>query len=278
MKINKKISICGIVKDIDRQILNNIKNIELLRSSFVESEIIIYENNSIDNTKAVIKNWAMQTTNLKIISEDLDLIGENNNSCNIVNPFFSEKRIQKLCNARNKYLDFLNQNNFNSDYILVIDLDIPIINIEGILQSFEIKQNWDCIASNSYFYNKYLKRIYYDTYALIELGQENIPQTEELIFDMQLRFACLKPEMPLFPVYSAFGGICIYRREILFDAKYTCIKNNDSKVEVRCEHVGLNSFLHQKGFNRIFINPKLRFPYKKVFDMNNIKLLLKYLR
>jgi len=267
-----KVILCSIVRNVGKQLAKNIPQIEKLMSHFDSYEIIIFENDSIDNTKEILNKWAISNKNVTFLSEDNKTITIPNKLLNNVNPFYSRFRISKMCTYRNKYLEYLENNNYNADYIIIIDLDIPQINVEAIYNAITNKHPWDFIASNSYFFNKNLQKVYYDSYALTPLGQESIPQTENSIETNQTAFSNIKPGMPLFPVYSAFGGIGIYKSETLYKLRYTCIENDDPRVEVKCEHFGLHHQIHNNGFNKFFIDPNLRFPYKKVFDIKNVKL------
>jgi hypothetical protein len=55
------------------------------------------------------------------------------------------------------------------------------------------------------------------------------------------------------PVDSAFGGLAIYRRDILHGVRYAGL---DESGQISCEHVELHSQLKAKAC-RIFVNPRL---------------------
>jgi hypothetical protein len=265
-----KVIFCSIVRNVSIPLAKNIPQIEKLMSYFKFSEFIIFENDSIDNTKEILKKWASTNKNVTYLTEDYHSETIPTKLSTNVNPYYSRYRISKMCTYRNKYLEYLDNNNYNADFIIIIDLDIPQINIEAIINSIKNKQPWDCIASNSYFYNKNLQKIYYDSYALIPLGHENIPQTEMSIIYNQFAFSKIKKGMELVPVYSAFGGVAIYKCEVLYKLRYTCIDNDDPRIEVKCEHFGLHHQIHNNGYNNFFIEPNLRFPYKKILDFKNV--------
>ena len=89
---------------------------------------------------------------------------------------------------------------------------------------------------------------YHDSYALVELGDENIPQTEESILNASNKWRTFSTSESLIPVYSAYGGLSIYRYEAIKNLRYSLIENNDSRVEARCEHFAMCKAIREKRF------------------------------
>ena len=55
--INEKVLICGVCRDVANQLPSTIKIIEGLGAKFRSYRVIVYENNSTDATKDILKNW-----------------------------------------------------------------------------------------------------------------------------------------------------------------------------------------------------------------------------
>jgi hypothetical protein len=70
--------------------------------------------------------------------------------------------------------------------------------------------------------------------------------------------------MPLTQVYSAYGGLSIYKYDLLKGYRYGLIKNDDSRVEVKCEHFHLNDYLIQTYKAKFFINPNMTVRYQSI--------------
>ncbi len=66
------------------------------------------------------------------------------------------------------------------------------------------------------------------------------------------------PGTPLGPVNFAFGGMCIYRKQILEGLEYD-IESED------CEHVAFHRAIGERG-GRIFMNPSLVVKYSHYED------------
>jgi hypothetical protein len=261
---NSKLIICSIVRDCAENLSINIPVINTICNYSKDYMVIIYENDSKDNTKDILREWAITKKNIFINIKDFNLpksIPKQNEITNI-NPYYSLKRIEKMAYYRNQYLEYISKNNIDGDFIIIVDLDVAKIEIEGILDSFGQSTKWDMIAANGYSLSPRFTKRYHDTYALIEDGNQNAIQTEEVIKANQYKFSGLSTGMPLVKVFSAFGGLAIYRFETIVGSFYEVHRNNDIRVEVKCEHVGLNSQIQKKGYHNFYINPNMRVKYQ----------------
>jgi hypothetical protein len=259
-----KIIICSIVRNCGKSLSHNIHVINDLCDLANDYQVIIFENDSKDNTKSVLKKWSEERENIYINSKDLN-VGNTipNQKKSSVNPFYSKIRIDKMAMYRNQYMEYIDKMNIIGDFLIVVDLDVINIELDGIIDSFRLKRDWDAISANGISMSPRLTRRYHDSYALVEVGFENIPQTEESIKRSQYRFSFLRKGLPLFKVFSAYGGLVIYRFEAVKGLRYSVLSNNDKRVEVRCEHFGFHHQMQQRGFDKIFINPNMEIKYQK---------------
>lgn len=264
------IIICSIVRDCGRNLKANIKTVNSLCKLTKEYQVIIFENDSKDNTKDILTGWSKEDENILVNITDFNVektIPSHTESSN-KNPFFSRKRIEKMAYYRNQYLEYIWNNKLEADYIIVVDLDVEKISINGIISSFGHQNRWDVISANGFSLSPKLTKRYHDSYALIECGNQNTPQSEQSIINNQYKFGFLKKQHPLFKVYSAYGGLAIYKFNVIAGQKYEVISNNDPCVEVKCEHVGLHEQIHLNGFHEFYINPAMTIKYQKVtFNM-----------
>jgi len=274
-----KIIICSIVRDCGKCLSHNIHVINELCDLANDYQVIIFENDSKDNTKSILKTWAQERKNIYVNIKDLNVgntIPNQKNSS--VNPFYSKIRIDKMAMYRNQYMEYIDSMNITGDFLIVVDLDVVNIELAGIIDSFGLKREWDAISANGISTSPRLTRRYHDTYALVEVGFQNIPQTEENIKRSQYRFSFIKKGLPLFKVFSAYGGLVIYRFESVKGLRYSVLSNNDKRVEVRCEHFGFHYQMQQRGFDNIFINPNMEIKYQKFSITLVYKTILAKLR
>jgi len=261
---SSSVSICSIVRDCGRNLEQNLPRVEKLRSLFNKSEVVIFENDSKDNTKKILINWQNRSDDIYIYMETYSEETIPSKELNQGNKYFSISRIEKMAKYRNKYMDFLNSHNINRDFVIVIDLDIANFSIDGIVHSFGIHEQWDCITANGRSISSKFKMQYHDSYALIEFGKINEVQTENSIFSNRSRFDFLKPGLPLIPVDSAYGGLAIYKWNSIAGIAYEYVENNDDQVRSKSEHVALHKMMKENGFMRIYINPSMLVKYRSL--------------
>lgn len=264
---NSSIVICSIVRDAAEGLRHNIPVIQELCRFFKEYKIVIYENDSKDKTKSILESWrTSDPSNIHIVSEDTDSSKTIPSPKSVaVNPFFSRRRIEKMASLRNKYLEYIDRHNWSPTYIMIVDLDVAQLFLNPILNSFNRTEEWDAITAYGYSTSPRLKRRYHDTYAFCEKGGAGKPQTEIMIhrYADTLASQCESSDA-LIPVDSAFGGLAIYKAEGIMGLRYTVEQNDDPRVEVRCEHFGLNRQMAARGYDRIFINPRMTLKYQAI--------------
>ena len=273
----KRLAVCGLARNCASKLPATIRFIETLSTYFESTTIVVVENGSRDKTRAILNNWADSCSSLHII--DGKVPGEENASDTNANPYYSVKRVSRLAALRNQYLDFLKAQAVEPDFVLVLDFDVDRISLEGVLDSFVREADWDVATAYGYSLSPTLQERYHDTYALVPLGEENTPQLETGLKAIQRNWKQDKASSELVEVYSAFGGLAIYKYEQINNLRYSVYPNGDERVEARCEHFSIAKELQNNGCQRIVINPKmhLRFQtladalYKKAADLVNPK-------
>lgn len=173
---------------------------------------------------------------------------------------------------RNQYLEKLSSLNQSFDYLMVMDFDVDRISIEGVLNSFDQYDKWDVVTAYGYSTSPFLSERYHDSYALIPLEQvtgegklSNNFLTEKFIKSLQLKLRLVVKQRQLLPVYAAFGGLSIFKYNLVKDLRYKVLPNSDDRVEVFCEHVSLCMQLYKNGNPIIAINPLMHLRYQTIF-------------
>lgn len=271
---DKTLVVCSIVRNAQRGLERNIPVIRELCARFRDYRIVIFENDSQDKTVERLESWAADDAKVNVICRRLGIRTIPDTKDVTCNPFFSRSRIEKMAAFRNQYLDYVEERGLNPDFLIVVDLDVERLDLSAILTSFDSSQAWDAVTAYGYSLSPRLRRRYHDSYALTELGQENIAQTEMSIREASERWGRLRSTALWVPVYSAFGGLTIYRYESVRGLRYQCIDNGDSRVEVRCEHFSLCRQMRERGFTRIYMNPGMRLKYQRL----TLKIILRHIR
>lgn len=212
--VDKKILICGAAQNVAETLDHTMRNMEELGHHFSDYKIIIYENNSNDLTPYALENWADSNPHVHIISEI------------IPKEQLATSRTERIADARNKVLSAA-QLYSDFDYLLMADLDFTCDwPIAEILKTITLNQEWDCVTSNGVDPEGF----YVDKYAL---RSKTYPLGPEMLgfpwwqMCKDLHFTVSGEDWP--PVYSAFGGLAIYRYSSLKDSWYSGATTKDVK-------------------------------------------------
>lgn len=216
----EKILICGVCKDVESAIPSIISNAEKLGRVFKDYAVIIYENNSKDQTVPLLKNWAKKNRRVRVISEQLSQDDFMKMGARCFSHDGKPSRMELIARARNIVLDRAKEARYQDfRYLLMVDLDFqgkwPQ---QAILSTIKSRRPWDCVSANGVDLNG----VYYDNYALRDADH---PIGPELIGDEWWTQKAPKREQldhkkRWHPVYSAFGGLAIYKRKKIVTCRY----------------------------------------------------------
>lgn len=223
--MEEKVIICGVVKNVAKLIEKNIQWAKETAKMFTTSKIIVYENNSTDETKEILK----RQDGITVISEDFspETIRKESKIWAYTKVTGSDHpcRIEQIVNARNRLIDIINQEN-DYDYVIWIDLDSDGWSLEGIFDSFQKKLMWDVLYANGLtsdgnYYDMYAYRNWDFLYGPEILGELFWQRS----FYKQPRFQ----GDYLIPIISGYGGIQIIKKELFKNHRFDSLVNDSVK-------------------------------------------------
>jgi len=237
----------GTVRNIEEYIKTNLDHIDKCGKKFKDYAVIIYENDSTDNTRKILEE--NKKDNYIYIFED-----------NIKEPL----RTMRIANGRNKILDKVREINKNDSYDFLVMIDLDNVNssgkfVDSIETCFEY-MNWDVLTGNQ-------SDKYYDIWAFRKKGlldwdcwREYYRATNNGMSDSDAKdkyiygiFNKFEPS-GFIEVDSAFSGIAIYKLKSI--PNYCNYKGNyDEDNTEQCEHVSFHKCIKDNG-GKIFINTK----------------------
>ena len=227
--------ICGLVRNAESIFPYLRSRLEKIGSFFSDYQVYLYENDSTDSTKQLLWKWSKANDRIVFCGEKLNKIRHQQD--------YSLSRREDMAMYRNRYIDAIK--NRETDYVIVLDTDIEGgYSYEGILHSLSF--DLDVIASNSIicrYRNNVFESLYYDAWAFRAL---NHPEKHD---DEEINKLDIKKGTGLFEVFSAFGGLAIYKAKALTSGKYR-YTNED------CDHTTLHEKLRKAGY-KIYVNPSL---------------------
>lgn len=235
-KIDTNVIICGVIKNCSNTLQQNIDLAIETGELFHNYKIIIYENNSTDETKYIL-DTNRTNSNIHIISEDIDpeYIKKTSRIWAYTEITGSDHpcRIEQICNARNKVIDEINKPDYDIyNYIIWIDMDSDGgWKMKGIKDSFDKKEQWDVVYANGIRSKNNLN--YYDLYAFRSPDYLYGPEIIGEHFWNNLSILTFNMKDGLIPIYSGFGGIGVFKKDIFKCHRYDCLVNDSVKIFYR---------------------------------------------
>lgn len=265
----KSIIIVGVIRNGENYLTKVFENIHKIGKLFNKYKIILYENDSNDNTKNIITKEILEHPN------KIDYICGDNEKLDEKFPY----RTLRLAYIRNIILNKVIMDNVYNKYDYMLNMDMDDVNIKPYIYEtfdkiFQYDESiWDVQSVHQ-------KEIYYDVWAFRKKGyiefdcwekvyemlsQNNNLKKEELVEKYVRKYQ--KPysiTRGLIPVISAFGGATIYKIDFLkkaVNARYIGIKRMNKRSEVigyreTCEHVSFHQGLTNIYKGKMFINPE----------------------
>lgn len=247
----KKIVIGGLFYNSSK-VFNKFKNrMNYLQNYFKDIQIVIFENDSIDNSRILLLNWEKQQKNINIIKCKENNFCLLNKKKAISHGIFSNCRMKKMSQYRNIVKKYVDDNFSNYDYFIVIDTDARgAFSLDGLAYSFGINTEWDVMSAygsvgivltlGNLIYHDYIA--YLDNYISIESLKKIIA------------INLTNKNDDIIKVNEAFGGLSIYKMSSIKNSDYTPHDNN-----YICEHTIFTNNMKMNGYNKFYINPKLIF-------------------
>ncbi len=253
--IPAKVLICGVCKNVDKQLNQTISIVESIGSMFEDYRVIVYENNSTDLTPSMLKQWTFHNSKISAFSENIE---KSVLSQSIINCDFDPRtkddlfRPELIARARNIVLEkAMSEEYENYPYIIWMDFDFKIFpNLEGIKEVFLSAKEWDAVFANGILVNN---GDFYDWYALRDttwpLGPEVVG--DDWWYGKQ---RSLDLNSDWYPVYSAFGGCGIYKRSSLKGCRYSALVTSDLEkliLKILSEDSLKNNFYVRKYWDEL---------------------------
>lgn len=251
-----KIVFGGLCMNIAPQIQHLKRIIGEISGKFADFRLIIFENDSTDGTRNLINEWCLSDSRIVLLecSESVNCKLRNLSAKN--HGVMSGERMRKMCNYRNRVLDYARNKYSDFDCVGMLDLDIEgFISCDGIAHSFGCWDEWDSISAFGLMGNCLTlgQPFYYDSlayddgeYAMAKVGWHCIPAFFKL-----LKY---KRGDSIFPVLSGFCGMALYKMKVFNDDRvnYTPVDGH-----YYMDHNILHDNMRLFGYDRIFVNPNM---------------------
>ena len=236
----------GLVHNLEDILPVSLARLKFIGSCFARYKIIIYENNSTDDSVNILKN-----------DPSIELLSENFEERKGALTYGARdiQRIEYMSQYRNKALNIIKQKYETDDdykYVCIYDMDVTGgISLHGIAHSFSMT-DWDMVSA---FGVNTSTNLYYDTFAFESINGERrldpfrASSTPILSKKEFTKIITTTNENHMIKVNSSFGGCAIYRKECIMNIEYN---------GTDCEHISLHKNMRDLGYDKIFINPLMQ--------------------
>jgi hypothetical protein len=244
----QKLAIVSIARNSMPWLPNTLRLVDELAGLWRDCCYYIYENDSDDGTAEVLDDFAIR----QWVTVEHDSLG------GLDARGFEPERTERLALCRSRCQQWVRKYAADAGYVMVLDTDPHGgFSVNGVLNSLGqfcamLGDSWQrrepgAMASHSLFIQSEPEGRFsaasYDAWAAKLNDWED--RRDHAWFHL------LNPPIgsPPIPMYSAFGGLCLYRREAYLAGVY------DGST---CEHVGFHRAMHKAGY-QLFLNPGSRY-------------------
>jgi hypothetical protein len=257
-----RVVFCALCRNVENTLPLFIQRIELTAKHFSDYRVVLFENDSKDNTRKMILDWQNTNPHVEVISCYPDVAPEKDCRLQVEELYVvgavSPTRFEKMSYFRNQYLKVVQTKYMDYDFMIVIDSDCRgPFSVGGLATCFTYEFDVAIamglfILPGSSLMGGY--RTAYDVMAYVERNdttdRSNWGKTEYYkFFIASIRLASKHPVgSPPVIVNSGFNGLAVYKMSSLKDVNYE---------PSTCEHIGLHKNMREKGFDKIYIMPSL---------------------
>lgn len=232
----RRVVLCGLARDVAPVLPVTIARMERLGQMFADYRVVIYENDSADNSREMLFAWSHRNPRVTVRSERRGAPVNPNARC--------LKRSTRMAYYRNSYREYIAEHFADFDHTIVVDTDlVGGWSYDGVANSFG-HDNWDFIGSNGIIYRATRRDpnlpVQFDAWAF-RLDRSLTPLSTAEVNSMYWHRGA-----PLVPVTSCFGGLGIYPQRAMIECRY-----DDWDIE----HVPLHRDMAERGMDRMFLNP-----------------------
>ena len=235
---SQRVVIGGLARNLGSIVDTTIARVERLGRMFADYRVVLYENDSADETPTRLKQWSENNSRVFVLSEQL------NNPVNKCDR--SQGRAQRMAHYRRQCHRTICQRHPDFDHVILVDTDMEGgWSYDGVASTFG-KNDWDFVGSNGVIFRRHRldlnRMVQYDAWAYRD-DESFSPKTTAEVNAITYRRG-----EELVPVTSCFGGLGVYRMAAFQAGEY-----DESAADT--EHVPFHRSMRNRGFARAFINP-----------------------
>lgn len=226
----------GLARDLARLLPLTIARIEQIGAMFADYRVVIYENDSRDETAQMLTDWAARNPKVHVTIERRgDPINRST---------FCLKRAERMAYYRNQCLETIRDRFAHFSHAIIVDTDLEGgWSFDGLANTFG-QDNWDFVGSNGVTLRR--SGLSVNTLRQYDAWAFRNDEAFTRIGTEQVNLMCFTRGEPLVPVTCSFGGLGVYRMPAYLAGQYA---GHD------VDHVTHQQVARPQGFTRTFLNP-----------------------
>ncbi len=228
--------IAGLARSIASILPATMLRVELLGRTFANYQVLIFENDSIDETAIMLRDWSETNPRIDVVSENLRAPRSQ--------PIRCPSRADRMAFYRKRCQERIRQQYASADFVILFDTDLEGgWSPDGIASTFG-HDDWDFVGSNGIIYKRsgwdVNRAAHFDAWAYRE-HLDFRPLKTKYVNKLSFQRGQAMVSLP-----SCFGGLGVYPMNAYLAGEYS---GGD------IEHVAFHRSMREHGFNRTFMNP-----------------------
>jgi hypothetical protein len=245
----QKLAIVSIARNSMPWLANTLLLVDELAGLWRDCVYYVYENDSTDGTAEALDAFALRQW---VTVEHGSLGGLDARG-------WDRERTERLAHCRSRCQTWVRNHAADANYVMVLDTDPHGgFSVDGVMNSLGhfcemLGDSWQrrepgAMASHSLFMREEGSPGVYGS-AAYDAWSAKLNDWEDRRDHAWFHLLNLPVASPPIPMYSAFGGLCLYRRDAYLSGVY------DGST---CEHVPFHRAMRNAGY-QLFLNPGSRY-------------------
>lgn len=234
---NRRVVIGALARDVAPVLPATMARIERTGELFADYRVVVFENDSVDDTAEQLEAWARMNPKVHALIERRGDPANQQIRC--------LRRAERMAVYRNKCREYIIAHFPEYDNVILVETDLPGgWSYDGILHTFGLREPWHMVGSNGMIFKTWNGVI--DRPLQFDVWAFRWPDSWTAQRNTQINPRYWPRGDPLVPLNSCFGGLGVYVMDAMFKSGYD---------GTDCEHVPFHRGMKEAGLDRIYMNP-----------------------
>lgn len=253
---NARVVICALARDVEPVFAKNRARMETLGSHFSEYKIVVFENDSADNSRELFRRWANENPNVVLL--DCPGVEECRHGSVPAASLGAAGRVRKMALFRERCLTKVRTSYSSFEYMMMFDFDLDgDLDTDGLFYGLSRDPSrWGAFAC--YGMDDDVTGTVYDPGAFRSYHERHSDAPSATLGNKWAnrvdRARCLVgcAATPMYEVASSFNGMAIYQLDKVIESNCSYVHDSYNAAG-ECEHITFHRGLNDAG-HPIYLN------------------------